>query len=315
MRFVVASLFCIFCACAPPTYEVQQDFVPVKELTAVQYAEEGLQYMSRARYYEASVLFSRAHELYPDVQAIKMNLAIALRELGSLEESERILKELLEEGGYTAPVNQALAILYFERGEFVAANREYQLAIDQEIARDEIEKAYRTAMGAANKNDEVGLEYDALCFAFLGLGLIDAIEARVKIARIYLAMGASKEALAFSKAAAQGPKRQLVELKLIQAIARIGSKENENVLKTLGRLELAVRKRPELLPEIQTLRAALNVLMQEGEGEEKLLALDEEAQAEFHKGYSGKANESTQSRYWPAQVRKILTLQVPPEED
>jgi hypothetical protein len=190
------------------------------------------------------------------------------------------------------------------------------MAYDQELERKQYEKAYSIAIKAARMNDDVGNVDEALCFAYKALGISGAIDAQAFIARLYLADGAYATASSVASAAGQGQKQQQVELKLIRAISHIGTeKGNESALKVLGRLELATRRRPELLPEIQALRSAVTILTMEGTLEERLASLEEEQLEEFHAAYGGLANQSPQARYWPLAVRRVFELQSVPDED
>lgn len=310
--FIVAAVAVSCTSCALPSHETQQSFVPAKELSAVEYSQEGLSFMARNRFAEAVISFYQASFLYPDILPFKLNLAIALRELGDVDQSEKILQSIISQNGYRAPAQHALASLYFNLGAFQSGNAQFDSAISQEINRNDFLKATTIALTAAQYNDAVAQVDTALCFALLAQGLQDIPLTRTTVGRLYLAQGMYDSVLKLGDKS-PGTKRDQLELELVKTIARLGLKKYDSTLKELQRLELSVRKSPELLPEIQILRVVAQILLQTSVSKvtmgEVLANLSKEEIQTFHSAYSGIANTTPQARYWPHAVRSVLELQ------
>lgn len=316
MRITISIVACIstfFMSCALPSHDTQQTFVPVKELSAVEYSQEGLSFMARSRFAEAVVSFYYANILYPNILPFRLNLAIALRELGDAEQSELLLKDIISQNGYVAPARLALASLYFDIGAFELGNNQFNSAISQEIDRNDFLKATEIALTAVQYNDSVAQVATALCFALLAQGLQDIPVTRTTVGRLYLAQGLYDSVLMIGVESPPGAKRDQLELDLVKAIARLGLQDYNSTLKVLQRLELSVRNSPELLPEIQILRVVAQIMLKstvsQSTHDDTLASLSNDDITTFHTAYGGNANTTTQSRYWPLNVRAVLELQ------
>jgi Tfp pilus assembly protein PilF len=151
--------------CALPRPDSQQRFVPNRELLAVSLARQGLGEIGRSRFIEAELLLRQALYLFPDARNVKLNLALAISQLGQTEEARAIYEDFLKSAPASLDVHLALASLYHSSGDFAATEDFLLRALTLATAHGISDKAIVVKQSLASLYFETGREEEALCLS------------------------------------------------------------------------------------------------------------------------------------------------------
>lgn len=307
--FLIAIAFNTLLGCAAPSaIREQQHFVSPLELEVYRLNNEGLRQASTGRVMDGWMEFEKALALAPDNFPVRLNLAITLRELGLLKESEQLLLELLSDQPSNIDVLSALALVYFADGRAAIGNDAFMKAIDIAIKQERWDLAGRQAAFLSEAWYNSANLQEALCYADLAVSLQPvAINAQL-LARNMLEAGQYERLVTLIDT------RRIVlgqdgKLRMYSALAELGRGNLKSGIEQLERLELGIKKFPDIAADIQTLRvlasAKEQALANNTAVEWKLLSETdrEKLDAVAESVYDSKAR----LRSWPVEYRELLS--------
>ena len=166
MLAILAGLSALCLAsCALPRPDNQQNFVPDRELVAVSLARQGLGEMGRSQFLEAELLFRQALYISPQARNIKLNLALALGQLGQTDEALAIYEDFLRFAPESLDAHLALANLYHTSGNFAAAEEYLLRTLQLATVHGNSDKASVARKSLVSLYFETGREEEALCLS------------------------------------------------------------------------------------------------------------------------------------------------------
>ena len=189
LRFTIFSLS-ILAACALPTPErVDQDFIPDIEIKGAALVNEGMHYYKKSRYFEAESSLRKAQYLFPNADNIKASLAVVLQTNEQLDESVKLLKDLIKRNPEVVEYKLSLARIYYVEGKYNEATKWYKEALDIALKELDFARAANILRSLATLNFRVGNETSALCYSEEALILKADTEEFIKHVKAQIAFG------------------------------------------------------------------------------------------------------------------------------
>lgn len=303
-RGVCGALLFVLIGCAlPPSDTTRQTLVPERDVQAVRYTREGINFMRSGRYLDAEMSFLRALTIEPNAERIVTNRGVALFMQERYDEALEIFQALekRDDGslGYKLWIGRTLV----ELGRYKDGVTKLQDALAEAVKKEDLSSSASFSRTLSVIYFEAGDESRAICASSDAFNFTpNAVEA-VRHARLLSAIGYSQNGAAFLQNFFGATTLPSADAHLIYAQAALVAESYEGAADFLQDAVLMDPQEPDTQYLMKLLVLVMGTDLQERGIATELAVLDEDTKRNL---LLDPRLESSELLYLPAKIlRKI----------